>query len=498
MSFMSTLFRKPDLDQVIATAKDPSKSLKKTLGPIDLLALGIGAIIGTGIFVLAGEGATYAGPAIILSFAVAGSVCALAGLCYAELASSIPTSGSAYGYTYAAMGESIAWIIGWALVLEYAVGAVTVSIGWSRYFGNLWNNNLESLGFGISDLFLLGPFDGGIINLPSVIIVLLCTMLLVRGASESAKATTALVILKLFIILLVITFGVFYISPENYTPFTPFGWIGTTGGTRVGVLTGAAIVFFAYIGFDAVSTTAEEAKNPGRDLPIGILGSLAVCTILYLLAAAVLVGMVPFQDFALVPEAEAPFEYAFSLVGQNFLASFIAAGALAGITSVLLVLLLGGPRVFFALARDGLLPESMAKVHPKHGTPYVTTAITGISVAAVAGFLPLGVVAQLTNIGTLFAFMLVCASVFVLRIRRPDLERPFKVPMGKTVAVLGVLACLVLIFSLNPLTHSGFLAWMGFGLMIYALYGIRKSKLARLPEGGATAPAAPVVDRTTD
>ncbi len=482
-----------DADDVIAEAKDPNKSLKKTLGALDLTILGIGAIIGAGIFVLAGLGATIAGPYIVFSFIVAGVVCALAGLSYAELASSIPTSGSAYAYAYSSAGEVPAWALGWALVLEYAVGSAAVAIGWSGNFTAL----LRSM-FGIefpiwATNSITSPVEGGIINLPAMIIVLLITTVLVIGSKESAKLTGVFVAIKLAILALVIGLGAFFVTGDNLSlsppPVSGTAWYSILGsiGPIVG---GAAIIFFAYIGFDAVSTTAEETKNPKRDLPIGILGSLIICTALYIAASIVLVGMIPYTDFIAgngVTELEAssrlvePFGYAFEAQGIIWAANLIRIGAVVGLASVLMVLLLGGPRVFFALARDGLLPHSWSTVHPKFGTPYKTTIGTGVAVALFAGFGTLGAAGALTNIGTLFAFAMVCIGVVILRYKKPNMERPFKVPFSigrfPILAAIGAVLCVALMASLATSTIIEFFLWMGFGLMVYSVYGIRKSRL---------------------
>jgi len=484
--------KKPPED-VIAQANDPTRSLKKTLGALDLTVLGVGAIIGAGIFVLAGVGATLAGPYIVFSFMVAGFVCALAGLSYAELASTIPTSGSAYAYAYSSVGEVPAWTLGWALVLEYAVGSAAVAIGWSGNFTALLRS---TMGFELPVWLansLTSPVDGGFINLPAMLIVFAITALLVVGSKESARLTGVFVAIKLAILLVVIGMGMFFIKGANLSldpPAVPDGsWFAILGGAGP-IVGAAAIIFFAYIGFDAVSTTAEETKNPKRDLPIGILGSLFITTTLYILASTVLVGMVPYTDFLEGPGVTAeqaaerivePFGYAFEAAGFSFVANMIRAGAIVGITSVLMVLLMGGPRVFFALARDGLLPESWSTVHPKFGTPYKTTIGTGLSVGVFAGFGTLGAASALTNIGTLFAFTMVCLSVVILRYTKPELERPFRVPLtiGRfpLPAALGVVLCIGLMASLSRSTIIEFFGWMGLGLILFSVYGIRKSKL---------------------
>lgn len=496
---------KKDPDQIVAESKDPSKSLKKTLTALDLTILGVGAIIGAGIFVYAGIGAQIAGPAIIWSFVLVGFICALAGLAYAEMAAAIPTSGSAYAYTYSALGEALAWVLGWALVLEYAVGAAAVAIGWSANFVGFMRGMFGiELPPELTTGILAGP--GGFINLPAMLLVALITVVLVIGAKESAKLTALFVAAKIAILAIVIGLGFFFINPTNLTlappPSPADAWYSILGGVGP-ILAGGAIIFFAYIGFDAVSTTAEETKNPKRALPIGILGSLAICTILYILASVVLLGMIPYTDLlpdcSMVGEGAAcavgngispttaaihlgePFGYAFEKNNVVWAANLIRIGAIVGIASVEMVLLMGGPRVFFALARDGLLPASWSKVHPKYGTPYKTTIGTGVGVALVAGFGSLNFAGQITNIGTLFAFVLVCIGVIVLRYKKPNLARPFRVPLNigrfPVLAALGAILCAALAFSLHKVTIILFLMWMGLGLVFYAVYGIRKSKL---------------------
>ena len=440
--------------------------LKRSLNLLDILFIGIGAIIGAGIFVLAGVAAAlHAGPAVIASFVVAGVACGFAALCYAEFASMIPVSGSAYTYSYSTLGELVAWIIGWDLILEYAVGAIAVSIGWSGYLVELLGAAGMHLPTAISGSPLAVP--GAIINLPAMFIVLLLTGLLVLGTKESAGINTALVAVKIIVIIIVIAVGFSFVNPKNYDPFMPFG-IG-------GIFGGAAIVFFAYIGFDAASTTAEEAKNPQRDLPIGIIGALVISTALYIMAAVVLTGMVPYTEL----NQSAPFAYAFTKYHVTWATAVVSAGAIAGITSVLLVSLLAQPRIFFSLSRDGLLPKGIAKVHPRFKTPYKATLITGIAVAIFAGFLPIGVAAELTNIGTLFAFFLVSVGIIILRKKRPDLHRPFKVPLVPWLPAAGAIMCLLLMFSLPALTWYRFIGWLGFGLLIYANYGYHRSRILK-------------------
>ena len=451
------------VEDVFEDSASSAGKFKRSLGLLDILFIGIGAIIGAGIFVLTGVAAAlHAGPAVVLSFVVAGVACSLAALCYAEFASMLPISGSAYTYSYATLGELVAWIIGWDLILEYAVGSIAVSIGWSGYLVEL----LGAAGIHVPTAISGSPMavPGAIINLPAMGIVLLLTFLLILGTKESAGINTALVAVKIIVILIVIVVGFSFVNPKNYSPYMPYG-IG-------GVFGGAAIVFFAYIGFDAVSTTAEEAKNPQRDLPIGIIGSLVISTALYISAAVVLTGMAPYNEL----NQAAPFAYAFSKYHVTWATALVSAGAIAGITSVLLVGLLAQPRIFFSLSRDGLLPKGISKVHPRFGTPYVSTLVTGIAVAIFAGILPIGVAAELTNIGTLFAFFLVSVGIIVLRKKRPELHRPFRVPLVPYLPAIGAIFCIVLMLSLPSLTWYRFLGWLGFGLIIYANYGYHRSR----------------------
>jgi len=458
------LFAKKSINDLIAQTEEKGHKLKRVLSAFDLTLLGIGAIIGTGIFVLTGVAAAiHAGPAVVLSFVVSGLACAFAALCYAEFSSMIPVAGSAYTYAYATLGELFAWIIGWDLILEYAVGSITVSIGWSGYFVNL----LSSIGIHIPQWATQPPF-----NLPAAIIVFIMTVILVIGIRESARFNNAMVTVKLAVILFFIFFGAFYVRPENWSPFIPFGWSG--------IMTGAAIVFFAYIGFDAVSTTAEEAKNPKRDLPIGIIASLLICTVLYIIVSGILTGIVPVgtvkdnNSFL-----SAPVAFALNYINQGWASGIISIGAIMGITSVLLVMLMGQPRVFFAMSRDNLLPEKISTVHPKFGTPYITTIITGVAVAIIAMMVPIGTAAELTNIGTLFAFAIVSTSVLILRRTQPDTPRPFKTPFVYIIAPLGVLSSLYLMYSLPVLTWIRFLVWLDLGLFIYYFYGRTHSRLTR-------------------
>jgi basic amino acid/polyamine antiporter, APA family len=461
------------------------KHLKRTLTALDLTLLGIGAIIGTGIFVLTGTAAAnQAGPAITVSYMMAGLACAFAALCYAEFAAMIPIAGSAYAYAYATLGEVIAWMIGWDLILEYAVGSMTVSIGWSGYFQRI----LAGFGWGLPHWMCAAPhtMPGAVINLPAVLIVLAITVLLVVGIRESARFNATMVAIKLVAVLFFIVAGVKFVKPENWSPFAPYGWSG--------IMAAGAVVFFAYIGFDAVSTTAEEARNPSRDLPIGIIASLVICTVLYIVVSAILAGIIPVTHYRTVEAAlagtpivssvestsflNAPVAYALHVIDQDWAAGLISAGAVAGITSVLLVMLMGQPRIFFSMSRDRLLPEGVSKVHPRFGTPYITTIITGVIVAFVAALTPINVVGEMTSIGTLFAFVVVCSAVMTLRIKRPEARRPFRVPFGYLFPVLGVLSCLYLMLSLSAITWVRFLVWLDIGMMIYWFYGRTHSPLA--------------------
>jgi basic amino acid/polyamine antiporter, APA family len=460
------LRRKPTA-ALLVEAQPHAAGLKRALRAFDLTLLGIGAIVGAGIFVLTGVAAArYAGPAIMMSFVVAGFACAMAALCYAEFAAMIPVAGSAYSYSYATMGELVGWVIGWDLVLEYAVGAAAVAVGWSGYLTVI----LHGMGIDLPNAITHAPGAGGIIDLPALLIVFLISGVLYVGISESARLNSIIVVIKLFAIAVVIIGGLFFVRPANWSPFAPFGWSG--------VMKGAAVIFFAYIGFDAVSTAAEEVIDPKRDLPIGILASLFVCTLLYILVAAVLTGMVPAHTI----DVKAPLASAFVIRGLNYIAWIVSAGAVAGLSSVLLVLLLGQSRIFYAISRDGLLPAAFSKVHPRFRTPYIPTTLTGVAVGVTAAFLPIQDIAELTNIGTLFAFVLVCLGVWVLRKLEPELRRPFHTPFVPLVPILGVVFCLYLMASLPGVTWLRFFVWMGAGFAIYFSYGRFHSRLASMAE----------------
>ncbi len=459
---MTGIFRKKGIHLIKEGAE--SKGLKKTLGATDLVLLGIGCIIGTGIFVLTGVAAAkYAGPGIMLSFVLSGLACAFAALAYAELAALVPVAGSAYTYTYAALGEIIAWIVGWNLILEYSVGSSAVAAGWSGYVVGL----LHSAGIVLPKAYTAVPADGGIVNLPAVLIALFLSMLLVRGTKESVTLNKILVVVKLAAVFIFLALAGPKVNVANWSPLMPYGFSG--------VAAGAAIIFFAYIGFDAVATAAEECRNPNRDLPIGIVGSLVVCTILYIVVAGVLTGVVPYTE---LNNAE-PVAYALRAIGYNMGSALVGTGAIAGITTVLLVLMYGQTRVFFAMSRDGLIPAGICKVHPKYGTPHIITIVAGIAVALIAGFTPIGVIAELTNIGTLFAFVVSAIGVWVLRRTRPDLERPFRCPGVSVVAPLAVLSCGYLMYNLPYETWIRFFIWSAIGLVVYFAYSYRNSVMSK-------------------
>ncbi len=468
---LERLFRTKPVEEILHEAHT-GLELKRTLGPVHLIMLGIGAIIGAGIFVLTGTAAAeHAGPSIILSFVLAGTACAFAGLCYSEFASMIPVSGSAYTYAYATMGEFFAWIIGWDLILEYSFAASTVSIGWSGYFVEVF----RSAGITLPTSLTGSPWSepAGLFNLPAALICLFLTGLLIVGIKESANFNATIVIIKVGVVLLFLVAATGYVKATNWHPFMPFGFNG--------MVTGAGVIFFAYIGFDAVSTTAQEARNPQRDMPIGMLGSLAICTVLYLAVAAVMTGVVYYPELG-VP---APIALAVRALNMPWLSAFISLGAIAGITSVILVMLLGQPRIFYTMAKDGLLPPFAAKVHPRFRTPHITTAITGTACALLAGLTPINQLGHLVSIGTLLAFALVSGGVLILRYTRPDLPRPFKVPGFPVVPILGVLACLYLMWSLPAVTWYRLGIWMAIGFVIYFTYGYRNSHLNRRAEEAA-------------
>ena len=462
------LERRKPVEQIIADShaagEGEAGALKRELGVWGITALGIGAIVGTGIFVLTGHAAaTGAGPGIVISFVIAGIISGFAALCYAELASTVPVSGSAYTYVYATLGEFVAWIVGWGLILEYALGAATVAIGWSGYFTDFLR---ATFGIALPKSLSTNPFEGGVLNLPAALIILLISGLLIRGTQESSSVNKAIVVVKLAIVAFFIIIGAGHVNPANWHPFAPFG--------LKGIVNGAGLVFFAYIGFDAVSTSAEEVRNPERDLPRGIIGSLAICTVLYIIVSGILTGILPYSQL----NVPSPVSYSLIKIGLGWAGAIVAIGAIAGLTTVLLVMLYGQSRVFFAMSRDGLLPEIFARVHPRFRTPYVSSALIGIVVAIVAAVGQLDVVADLVNIGTLAAFTLVSIGVIVLRRRSPDLKRGFRVPWSPVVPILSAVGALGLIFTGLPrATIEAYLVWLVIGLAVYFGYARRNSKL---------------------
>jgi len=490
-----SIWKKKPLAQLLNEASESEKGLKRTLTAWSLIALGIGAIIGAGLFVrTATAAAQNAGPSVTIGFIVAAIGCALAGLCYAELSSSIPISGSAYTYTYATMGELLAWIIGWDLILEYAVGAATVGIAWSEYLNNLLVNVLHvspipySLSHSPFQHFtdpVTGVVSNGMINLPAFFIVAVISLLLIKGTQESAFVNGVIVVVKVSIVIMIIVFGWNFINPVNHTPYIPQDSSFTDDqgiahhyGGIMGILGAAGTVFFAFIGFDAVSTAAQETKNPKRDMPIGILGSLAICTVLYILFAHVLTGIATVEDFRTGgKEASVAFAIGKYMVGYQWLAQFVTVAILAGFSSVILVMLLGQSRVFYAMGKDGLLPKSFGDLHPKYKTPYKANLAILVIVGLFAAFIPGDIVGDMTSIGTLFAFILVCISVIVLRKTEPNLKREFKTPFVPLVPILGVIVCLAMIYGLGWTNWLRLGVWLAIGLVIYFVYSKKNSKL---------------------
>jgi len=486
------VFRTKSVEQSIADTQEPEHQLKKNLGALDLMVFGVGVIIGAGIFVLTGTvAASNSGPALAISFLIAGVACGLAALCYAEFASTVPVAGSAYTFSYATFGELIAWIIGWDLALEFTIGSAALSTSFSGYLQTVLDGTPFEIPASIASA------EDGVVNLPAILIALAVMGVLILGIKFSSRFNEVVVAIKLVVVLLVIVAGIGYINADNYTPFVPpsktpdaaaggfadlplitsiFGLEPSIFGFA-GVVAGAAVVFFAFIGFDIVATTAEEARNPQRDIPIGILGSLAIVTVLYMAVSIVVTGMQNYTEID--PEDAAPLATAFDAVGVEWMGNLVAIGACIGLTVVVMILMLGQTRVGFAMARDGLLPRGLAKVHPRFGTPYVITTIAGVAIALIAGFVKLETLVELVNIGTLFAFVLVSVGVVILRRRRPDLPRSFKVPAAPLVATLAVLLCVYLMLNLTGGTWIRFLVWMALGLVVYFVYGYRNSRVGK-------------------
>src|SRR6267378_1168188 len=495
---MANLSATKSIDSLMQEAQETSEhSLKRTLGPVNLIMLGIGAIIGAGLFVrTAAAIADRSGPSVTLAFIVAGFGCAFAGLCYAEFASMIPVAGSAYTYSYTTMGELVAWIIGWDLVLEYAVGAATVAIAWSEYF----NRVLDWFGLRIPYQWSHSPLESmggtrGIINLPALFILLLLSALLIKGTKESAIFNGFVVILKVTIVILVICIGWGFMNPANHTPFipapttyvTPQGITHHYGGV-LGILGAAGVVFFAFIGFDAVSTAAQEAKNPKRDMPIGILGSLAICTILYVLFSHVLSGVATVLDFRSAGrEASVAFAITKYMSGYEWLSKSVTVAILAGFSSVILVMLLGQSRVFYSMSKDGLVPKVFSDIHPRYRTPYKSNMLFFVFTGLLAAFIPEDVVGEMTSIGTLFAFILVCAGIWIMRVRSPELERGFRVPAAPLVAILGIITCGAMIYGLGWTNWMRLIVWLLIGFIFYFSYGKHHSRIntppPEMPEG---------------
>ncbi|THD75307.1 MAG: amino acid permease [Phenylobacterium sp.] len=507
-SGIGRIFLRKSVGQI--QAEHEHSELKRSLGALNLVLLGIGCIIGTGIFVLTGRAsAQFAGPGIMISFIITGTLCAFVALCYAELASALPVSGSAYSYTYASMGEGAAWVMGLLLLLEYGLAASTVAVGWSGYTVSL----LHDMGLSIPAALTAAPgvavkdaaghvIATGVMNLPALIIIGLVTLLLIRGVTESATVNNIIVAIKLTVVIAFIVIGVRYVHPANFAPLVPVEIPGRPPGTNMdmwhqtgraltavwngdtshkygigGVIHGAAIIFFAYLGFEAVSTAGAESRNPGKDMPIGILGALVICTVLYILTSAVLVGIVPYN----LLDVPAPIALATDTMGLKWFSVLVKLGAIAGLSSVMLVLLYGQTRIFYTMSRDGLLPSALATVHKKFLTPWINTIIVGIAAMVAAGFLSLDALSDLSNVGSLAAFTLVCITVIYLRVRDPDLKRPFRTPLYPVVPILGAIMCLVLLKTLmnTPVTRNFFLGYLVVGIVVYFLYGIRASKLGR-------------------
>ena len=460
-----SIFRTKNLDDMVAASRKPG-GLKKVLGPFDLILMGIGAIVGTGIFVLTGTGALTAGPALTISFIIAALACGFAALCYAEFSSTVPVAGSIYTYSYATLGELVAWMIGWDLMLEYGLATSAVSVGWSGYFQSL----IAGFGLHLPDALTAAPgaVPGKVtyFNLPARLIMLVLTTMLSWGMRESARLNNIMVAIKVAVVLLFIAVGARHVQPENWQPFMPYG--------HTGVLSAAALVFFAFIGFDAVTSAAEEVKRPERDLPIGIIGSLAVCTILYVIVSAIMTGIVPYKQFLGVDH---PVSLALKYAGENWVAGFVDLGAILGMTTVILVMAYGQTRVIFAMSRDGLLPKKLSSIHPTHSTPFFATWVVGIVFGLIAALIPLDVLTELINIGTLAAFSLVSIAVIILRKKRPELHRAFRCPGVPVIPLLAVAFCVVLMTYLSATTWIAFGIWLLLGLVIYFGYSRKRSLL---------------------
>jgi APA family basic amino acid/polyamine antiporter len=468
------LFATKPIARILRESEAGKHQLKRTLGPVNLVALGIGAVIGAGLFALTPKAAhENAGPAVVFSFIIAAFGCTFAGMCYSEFATMIPIAGSAYTYAYATMGELLAWIIGWDLTLEYAVGAATVSVSWSKYLVRL----LGTFGLSFPAALTKSPFEGGIVNLPAIFIILVISVILIIGISESAKFNAWIVALKVAIVLLVIVLGFFYINHANYVPFVPqnTGEFGSFGWS--GVMRAAGVIFFAYIGFDAVSTAAQETKNPQRDMPIGIIGSLAVCTLLYVGFAYVLTGIVNYKNMT-----DTAIYEALHNIGYDWLGTGVVIGILAGYTSVILVMLLGQSRVFYSMSRDGLLPKLFCDIHPKFRTPWRCNLVFMVFVSLFSGLVPLSSLGDMTSIGTLLAFVLVCGGVMIMRRTHPHLPRPYKTPFVPVVPILGILVCFAMMASLDIWTWIRLVVWLVIGLIIYFTYSRHHSHLVTDPE----------------
>lgn len=497
--------RVKSLDAILATAE--KKSLHRTLGALQLTMLGIGAIIGTGIFVLTAEAANKAGPAMMISFIIAAVVCALAALCYSELASMVPVSGSAYTYSYATFGEIVAWIVGWALVLEYAIAASAVSVGWSGYMVSLVE---EIFKIDIPNTFVKGPFDPvapgetpGLINLPAMLIGLVCMALLIRGTKESARFNAVLVAVKVSALMLFLVLALPAVTSVNFEPFMPNGFFAnevvnpiTNEMVTVGVAAAAASIFFAYVGFDAVSTAAEETINPQRNIPIGLIGSLAICTIIYLLVAAGAIGTIGAQPGGSLAQSDDALAFVLREIGQGWAGDLVAIAAGLALPSVILMMMFGQTRIFFVMARDGLLPDVFSKLHPKYGTPHVVTMCTGVFVALFAALFPVGKLADISNSGTLFAFFTVAVGVMILRRTDPSRHRPFRTPLVWLIAPLAAAGCVFLFFQLSGYTELMFLGWAVIGLVVYFSYSRKRSHVGRglveVHEDDPDAPGLPV------